>query len=278
MKKKQFKNLELNQESDTISSKGMHILGLCLPLQLIPATSILHAGAQTLDMTYFEDIYNILRSKCMHACKVNDSQFPHFVSAAANNMDPIRPPSPGDLGDHFVDIHEVFQHEEPPEAGPGTSAGDATVINENNRSIDRRMSKSIRSRVQHQQRGFNRQVSLATGFSVMNGESRSRRERRVLARGGISFGGFSSADPQVVEDQGGGGGQKGDFRLFRTKTKPPMNKQISLMHTRKDRETESSDVLDNDNVPTMEESVLKAVPAVRYFAALRGPELDEVKV
>ncbi|CAL9214693.1 unnamed protein product, partial [Arabidopsis halleri] len=72
-------------------------------------------------------------------------------------------------------------------------------------------------------RGFSRQVSLETGFSVLNRDSRERDDKKSLPRSGRIFGGFESGG--VIN---GGDGRKTDFR--------------------------------------------------RYFAALRGAELDEVKL
>ncbi|KAJ6714567.1 hypothetical protein OIU85_026105 [Salix viminalis] len=60
--------------------------------------------------------------------------------------------------------------------------------------------------------------------------------------------------------------------MFKTKSTP--SKQNSLLPSWKEREMESQRV-DGDNGP--DESAHDTVPAGRYFAALRGPELDQVK-
>ncbi|KAJ6341903.1 hypothetical protein OIU78_009950 [Salix suchowensis] len=70
-----------------------------------------------------------------------------------------------------------------------------------------------------------------------------------------------------------GEARKGDFSMFKTKSTP--SKQNSLLPSRKGREMESQRV-DGDNGP--DESAHNTVPAGRYFAALRGPELDQVKL
>ena len=117
------------------------------------------------------------------------------------------------------------------------------------------------------QRSFSRQVSLETGFSVLDRESKAKDERKVLRRSGRSFGGFDSVN------KAGGEPGKGDFNIFRTKS--TLSKQNSLLPTRKERETEFQRT---EGATGLDESLNKSVPAGRYFAALRGPELDQVKV
>ncbi|CAK9173124.1 unnamed protein product [Ilex paraguariensis] len=166
-----------------------------------------------------------------------------------------RETSPSCLETHFVDIHEIPEDEE------GTSKltdKPEKRFNKHNKFRD--------SKRPH--RSFSRQVSLETGFSVLNAESKAKDERRVLSRSGTSLGGFGSVQRM------GADGRKGDFSIFRTKS--TLGKQNSLLPQRKENEMEYSQK--NDGTGGLDdESVNRSVPAGRYFAALRGPELDQVK-
>lgn len=164
--------------------------------------------------------------------------------------------SPRFLDTHFVDIHEVLQEKEEEE-------GSST------RMADKRFSRQIKGReMKRNHRSFSRQVSLETGFSVLNRESKAKDERRSLPRSGRSFGGFDSAIRIGMD------GRKCDhFNLF--KTKSTLSKQNSLLPQKKEREMESQRT---EGSVGGDESVNTSVPAGRYFAALRGPELDQVKV
>lgn len=177
-----------------------------------------------------------------------------------------RSPSPSKPGNHFVDIHEVL----PEEMELGAMKRPA------NKPPEKKVNRSIRLREgrQRQQRSFSRQVSLETGFSVLNRESRGEdNERKVLSRSGLSFGGFEAANQVAGEE----GRVKGDFSIFRTKS--TLSKQNSMIPLRKERENnQDNHQRNNESTAGMEESVNRSVPAGRYFAALRGPELDEVKV
>lgn len=164
--------------------------------------------------------------------------------------------SPTSLETHLVDIHEVVPEEEEKKGA--------------NRKVDKadhkRLNRPIKVRdTKRQHRGLNRQVSLETGFSVLlNRESKAKDERRsvVLSRSGRSFGGFDFE------------GRKGDFSMF--KTKASLSRQNSLLPSRKEREVLEPQRTDPST--GLDESVNESVPAGRYFAALRGPELDEIKV
>ncbi|KAJ0047810.1 hypothetical protein Pint_15981 [Pistacia integerrima] len=168
-----------------------------------------------------------------------------------------RATSPNSLGTHFVDVHEVVPEEE--EEG----------ITRMQDKVKRGLNKGIRAVRESRRpghRSFSRQVSLETGFSVLNRETNGKDERRVLPRSGRSFGGFDSAN------RFSGEARKGDFSMF--KTKSTLSKQNSLLPTRKEKELESQRT---DGSGRLDEFLNKSVPAGRYFAALRGPELDEVK-
>ena len=159
---------------------------------------------------------------------------------------------------HFVDIHEVLPEDEEEEG----------VIKMEDKVTKKGLHKPIKLReLKRPQRSFSRQVSLETGFSVLDRESKAKDERKVLRRSGRSFGGFDSAN------RAGGEARKGDFNIFRTKS--TLSKQNSLLPTRKEREMESQRT---EGATDLDESLNKSVPAGRYFAALRGPELDQVKV
>lgn len=157
-------------------------------------------------------------------------------------------PSPSSLETHFVDIHEVL---------PKEKEGSMT----DNKDKPPKKPNKFRD-MKRTHRSFSRQVSLETGFSVLNGESKTKDERRVLRRSGRSFGGFGTTN------RVGGDGRKGDFSIFMTKSS--LTKQNSSLPFKKEGD---SDFQKHDG-----SGIDDSVPAGRYFAALRGPELDEVKV
>lgn len=161
---------------------------------------------------------------------------------------------------HFVDIHEALPEEDEERI--------IKMEDNDNNNVGKQMNRPIRAReIKRPQRNFSRQVSLETGFSVLNRESKAKDERGSLPRSGRSFGGFDSANRIGLE-----GGRKGDFSIF--KTKSTLSKQKSLLPSKMEKVLESQGSDGNGN----DESVNTSVPAGRYFAALRGPELDEVKV
>lgn len=168
---------------------------------------------------------------------------------------------PSSLDAHLVDIHEVLPEEE-----EGSSNG---RMPDKGVEKEKRLNRPIKVReMKRNHRSFSRQFSLETGFSVLNRESNAEDERKALPRSGRSFGGFDSANRIGIE------GRKEDhFSMF--KTKSTLSKQNSLMPQRKEREMESQKT---EGSVGLDESVNRSVPAGRYFAALRGPELDEVKV
>lgn len=163
---------------------------------------------------------------------------------------------------HFVDIHEVLPEDEEEEE---------RVVKMEDKVTKQGLHKPIKLReLKRPQRSFSRQVSLETGFSVLNRESKAKDERKVLQRNGRSFGGFDSANSHRV----GGEAKKADFDIFRTKS--TLSKQNSLLPTIKERE--KTETQRTEGGAGLDESVNESVPAGRYFAALRGPELDQVKV
>lgn len=88
-----------------------------------------------------------------------------------------------------------------------------------------------------------------------------------------SFGGFGSVHSGGVE------GRRGDFSIFRTKS--GLLKQNSLLPAKKESGELGGQRNDGFGLGfggAEDESVNTSVPAGRYFAALRGPELDQVKV
>ncbi|XP_062146992.1 guard cell S-type anion channel SLAC1 isoform X2 [Alnus glutinosa] len=177
------------------------------------------------------------------------------------------PISPSFLKTHFVDIHEVLPEEEEDDDD------DEEEKKGTNRKVDKadkRLNRSIKVRdPKRPYRGLNRQVSLETGFSVLlNRESKAKDERRGLSRSGGSFGGFDSAKRIGLE------GRKADFSMFKTKTS--LSRQNSLLPSRREREVLEPQKTDHPSAG-LDESVNQSVPAGRYFAALKGPELDEVK-
>ncbi|GJN01993.1 hypothetical protein PR202_ga19303 [Eleusine coracana subsp. coracana] len=131
------------------------------------------------------------------------------------------------------------------------------------------------------QRAFNRQVSLGSGVTVMGMDRGGRngggggRGQRALPRSGRSLGVLNHSGPL---GPGGGDRSRADFKLFRTKS--TLSKQNSLLPSRI-RESDVEQLTTHDEEPSSgapaEDPLNKSVPAGRYFAALRGPELDEVR-
>ncbi|XP_062030686.1 guard cell S-type anion channel SLAC1 [Rosa rugosa] len=175
-----------------------------------------------------------------------------------------RKTSPYFLDTHLIDIHEVLPEEEEQEEG---------ITEEENGKAEKRLNKPIKVREMKgssQRRSINRQVSLETGFSVLRKESNRAKDENIgvnLPRSGRSFGGFDSINRFGME------GRKGDFSIFETKSSNP-SRQNSWLPSKKERSEMESQKTDGAG---LDESVDTSVPAGRYFAALRGPELDQVK-
>ncbi|KAJ9173495.1 hypothetical protein P3X46_016618 [Hevea brasiliensis] len=171
-------------------------------------------------------------------------------------------PTSSSLETLFLDIHEVLQEEE--EGGGGGGGGKTRMADKARKGLHRQF--KLREAKRHH-RNFSRQVSLETGFNALNRECKAKYETRALPRSGRSFGGFDSIDRINIGET-----RKGDFSIF--KTKATLSKQNSLMPGRKEKDIESQR-LDGSN--GHDDSVNEGVPAGRYFAALRGPELDQIK-
>lgn len=164
---------------------------------------------------------------------------------------------------HLVDIHEVLAEEDEEE-------GEEMGTTRKEDKADKRLGRPIKIRdAKRPYRSLNRQVSLETGFSELNRELKAKDERTVLPRSGRSLGRFDSANRIGLESR-----KVGDFSFF--KTKSSLSKQNSLLPSRKERET--LECQRSDGSVGQDDSVNRSVPAGRYFAALRGPELDQVKV
>ncbi|KAL8200867.1 hypothetical protein R6Q57_012206 [Mikania cordata] len=181
---------------------------------------------------------------------------------------------------HFVDIHEVVPEEEEDEEEDEKKQLENNNNNNNNNKMaekapEKRLNRPITMKFREGKRNtthssFSRQVSLETGVSKLN-KARNN-EVKTLPRSGRSFGGFGSS--HGVESNC----KKGDFNLFRTKS--TLGKQNSFMLPLR-KESGFDQFQKNGNgeegVGLLDESVNKSVPAGRYFAALTGPELDQVK-
>ncbi|AES90978.1 putative voltage-dependent anion channel [Medicago truncatula] len=156
---------------------------------------------------------------------------------------------------HFMDIHDEVLSE-------GDEEG--TIKNEENeeKTLNKPTTRARETKRNH--RSINRQFSLETGFSVLNRERKGKDDRKVLTRSGTSLGGANRFGLE---------GHKRDFSIF--KTKSTLSKQNSLLPRKIEKELESQKINGASGVD--DDSVNASVPAGRYFAALRGPELDEVK-
>ncbi|XVF51609.1 hypothetical protein PTKIN_Ptkin04bG0198000 [Pterospermum kingtungense] len=177
-------------------------------------------------------------------------------------MDKGTTSSPGNsFQTHFVDVHEALPEDDEEE--------EERVIKMEDKVTKKGLHKptKLRELKRPHSSSFSRKVSLETGFSVLHKESKAAKDdRKVLQRNGRSFGGFDSAT------RAGGEPRKGDFNIFRTK--PTLSKQNSLLPTRKERDMESQRT---QGATGLDVSPNQSVPIGRYFAALRGPELDQVK-
>ncbi|CAA0831501.1 Guard cell S-type anion channel SLAC1 [Striga hermonthica] len=172
----------------------------------------------------------------------------------------MRETSRRSTGTHFVDIHEVHDEEEEEVDDEFVGQGDHKPAKTDDKQ-EKRLRKPTKP-TKRPNRDFSRQVSLETGFSKLNGET------KTLSRSGNSFGGFGSSHRIGLPE---GRNNKGDFRMFRTKSN--LVSQNSKLPLRKE-----SGLIDHNNMSgPLNEPLDQSVPAGRYFAALRGPELDEVK-
>ncbi|KAI3812996.1 hypothetical protein L1987_17709 [Smallanthus sonchifolius] len=178
---------------------------------------------------------------------------------------------------HFVDIHEAVPEEEEEE-----EEEEKKQANNNSNNImaekppERRLNRPPVMKFHEGKRNtphssLSRQVSLETGVSKLN--KAHNNEIKSLPRSGRSFGGFGSSHGAETNYK------KGDFNLFRTKS--TLGKQNSFMLPLR-KESGFDQFQKNGNgeegVGLLDESVNKSVPAGRYFAALTGPELDQVKI
>ncbi|KAK3012162.1 hypothetical protein RJ639_010461 [Escallonia herrerae] len=183
----------------------------------------------------------------------------------------MRAASPNFRDIHFMDIHEVPEEEEREEE---EEAGIAQAAEK----VDKRSKKQFKLReAKRPQRSFSRQVSLETGVSALTNESNAKNTRHVLLeRSGRSFGGFGSSHRT---SNGADQGRKGDFNLFRTKSTLTKQHSAILSNLRKEVDQMDVDRENNDRGSGRgdDEHVNESVPAGRYFAALKGPELDQVK-
>ncbi|KAJ9549855.1 hypothetical protein OSB04_022398 [Centaurea solstitialis] len=179
-------------------------------------------------------------------------------------------PSQNPTNIHFVDIHEVVPEEEE-EEDDDDQENQAKRMAEKppekrlNRPQVNKLREGKRNGALH--RGFSRQVSLETGVSKLN---KAQNEIKTLPRSGRSFGGFGSAYGVDANSK------RGEFNKFRTKS--TLGKQNSFMlPLRKESGVDQFQKNGDEGVGLLDESVNKSVPAGRYFAALTGPELDQVK-
>ncbi|KAJ3680071.1 hypothetical protein LUZ60_016349 [Juncus effusus] len=157
-------------------------------------------------------------------------------------------PSSFPVDHHFVDIHTIH----PNEINNQTKRN--KKLNNNNPPKFRGDRKPLMNN-----KTFNRQVSLESGTC----SNYRRDEAAALPRSGKSLSG---------PIRGGVHERKRDFNLFRTKS--TLSKQNSLLPS---RELDNLQNMDGLSGVREEDAVNMSVPAGRYFAALRGPELDQVR-
>ncbi|KAL4570845.1 hypothetical protein LXL04_026508 [Taraxacum kok-saghyz] len=168
---------------------------------------------------------------------------------------------------HFVDIHEAVpeedeEEEEEEKEKEATKMAEKPPEKRSNRPQLNRFRDGRRSNIHRS--NFSRQVSLETGVSKLN---KAQNEIKSLPRSGRSFGGFGSS--HGVDSYC----KKAEFNMFRTKS--TLSKQNSFMLPL--RKESGVDQFQNNGEEGADESLNKSVPAGRYFAALTGPELDQVK-
>ncbi|XP_051130002.1 guard cell S-type anion channel SLAC1 isoform X2 [Andrographis paniculata] len=181
---------------------------------------------------------------------------------------------------HYVDIHQALEEDEEEEQQQQqqqekieTNKNTKMAENKEKRSANNKPIKPRDSKRPNNNRSFSRQVSLETGFSALNGEKST--ERKALPRSGKSFGGFGTMHRY---NAGAMTERKGDFDIFRTKS--GLVRQNSKLPSRRDSgmlDFEQNNADGNVAGGAPSEGVNKSVPAGRYFAALKGPELDEIK-
>ncbi|KAM6556936.1 hypothetical protein CsatB_003955 [Cannabis sativa] len=171
---------------------------------------------------------------------------------------------------HYVDVHEILPNVKEKEITSSTMVEKATGNNNTNKRVNRPI--RVRDIRRNPRSNFSRQVSLETGFAVLNKELSKAKDERMgpsLPRSGRSFGGFDLANQIGIE------GRKRDFSMF--KTKSTLSKQNSLLPLRKDQKDIDQSHKIEGSVEERDESVNESVPVGRYYAALTGPELDQVK-
>ncbi|RWV76933.1 hypothetical protein GW17_00062314, partial [Ensete ventricosum] len=123
-----------------------------------------------------------------------------------------------------------------------------------------------------------RQISLESGIAVLDtgkevkraSSGKAKADNRVLSRNGKSLGGLSATGGDAAH-------RKGDFNIFRTKSTLG-SRQNSLLPSRRENRPDLHCANGAPGSAGMGDRVTDSVPAGRYFAALRGPELDQVRV
>ena len=176
------------------------------------------------------------------------------------------PPSMFHANPNSVGVHDVVCEEENEEKEEHVRPKTTSALADTEKRHKKHNNRLRPSLPPPPMQGFGRQMSLETG---LNQNSKGKGiDRMALPRSGRSFGGF---DYNNIE------GKKADFSIFRTKS--TLSKQNSLLPLRKDhRDNQMECQRTYGSSEGMDESLNKSVPVGRYYAALRGPELDQVKV
>ncbi|WOL00124.1 hypothetical protein Cni_G08837 [Canna indica] len=172
----------------------------------------------------------------------------------------------------FVDIHPVMDDQS--DNANSKLQGDRQASN--GVAVKFRGGGGGERRPRHHTPSFSRQVSLESGMAVLDVEKKKekgggRDGPRALSRSGKSLGGLG-----VAGASGEVGQRKADFSIFRTKSTLGARPNPS-QPARKENEPDANHP---DGVPGSagaDDRVNDSVPAGRYFAALRGPELDQVR-
>ncbi|CAL9753462.1 unnamed protein product [Musa acuminata subsp. burmannicoides] len=167
---------------------------------------------------------------------------------------------------HFVDIHPVLSDDNDNlNRLRDRQSSDATVnfrAGGDGEGTEKRLQRNVWT--------FSRQIPLESGIGVFDVEKKGSVEGESSGNArGKSLGGVGATG-------GDAGNRKGYFDMFRTKSALGA-KQNSSIPSWKENEPDPDNAEGVAGSAGADDRVNKSVPAGRYFAALRGPELDQVR-